>query len=123
MIQGAKVLVFHMERAKEKQIRLLCRRLNIEVVKVVARDYQQKLGSLAGIVGFAKEPVTDGVELDGEMMIFSGMDSAAMDRFLAEYRKNGIEPVSLKAVITPHNIFWTAEEVYRELEREHASLH
>ena len=120
---GAKVLVFHMERAKEKQIRLLCRRLNIEVVKVAARDYRQKLGSLAGIVGFAKETVTDGVELDGEMMIFSGMDSAAMDRFLAEYRKDGIEPVSLKAVITPHNIFWTAEEVYRELEREHASLH
>lgn len=62
-------------------------------------------------------------KFDGEMLIFSGMDSAAVDRFLAEYRKDGIEPVSLKAVITPHNIFWTAEKVYRELEREHGSLH
>lgn len=122
-MRGATILVFHMERAKEKQIRLLCRRLNIEVIKVTARDYQQKLGSLAGIVGFAKEAVEESDEFDGEMLIFSGMDSAAVDRFLAEYRKDGVEPVSLKAVITPHNIFWTAEKVYRELEREHGSLH
>ena len=31
-MRGATILVFHMERAKEKQIRLLCRRLNIEVI-------------------------------------------------------------------------------------------
>lgn len=121
-MQGAKVLVFHMERAKEKQLRQLCRRLHIDVVKISRRDYQQKIGSLAGIVGFVKEPVTDAEEFDEEMMIFSGMDSVAIDRFLSEYNKAGMETVSLKAVITPHNIFWTAQEVYRELEREHASM-
>ena len=38
---------------------------------------------------------------------------------MAEYKKSGVEPIALKAVITGNNIFWTAERTQKELLREH----
>ena len=52
-------------------------------------------------------------------MIFSGTDSTQLDTFLNDYKQTGAQPVPLKAVITPHNIFWTAEYLYKELLKEH----
>ena len=52
------------------------------------------------------------------MMVFSNM-ADMLDQFLSEYKKAGIPPIGLKAVITPHNIFWSAEDLYKELFKEH----
>ena len=49
----------------------------------------------------------------------SEMNSDQVDAFLAEYKKAGVEPIALKAVITGNNIFWTAERTQKELLREH----
>lgn len=61
----------------------------------------------------------DGPEFPAEMLIFSEMNSDQVDVFLAEYKKAGVEPIALKAVITGNNIFWTAERTQKELLREH----
>lgn len=61
----------------------------------------------------------DGPEFPAEMLIFSEMNSDQVDVFLAEYKKSGVEPIALKAVITGNNIFWTAERTQKELLREH----
>ena len=58
-------------------------------------------------------------EFPAEMLIFSEMNSDQVDVFLAEYKKSGVEPIALKAVITGNNIFWTAERTQKELLREH----
>ena len=52
-------------------------------------------------------------------MVFSGTDSTQMDAFLADYKQTGAASIPLKAIITPHNIFWTAEALYQELFKEH----
>ena len=57
--------------------------------------------------------------LSDEMMVFSGIDSELLDKFLSEYKKNGIEPINYKAVLTVNNIFWTPEELFTELKKEH----
>lgn len=49
----------------------------------------------------------------------SGIDSELLDKFLSEYKKNGIEPINYKAVLTVNNIFWTPEELFAELKKEH----
>ena len=54
-----------------------------------------------------------------DLLIFSEMNSDQVDVFLAEYKKSGVEPIALKAVITGNNIFWTAERTQKELLREH----
>ena len=66
-----------------------------------------------------KQKKYDGPEFPAEMLIFSEMNSDQVDAFLAEYKKAGVEPIALKAVITGNNIFWTAERTQKELLREH----
>lgn len=53
------------------------------------------------------------------LLVFSGINSSQMDIFLAEYKKAGIEPIGCKAVVTPDNVFWSADKLFREIFREH----
>jgi hypothetical protein len=53
------------------------------------------------------------------MLVFSGMNSGQLDDFLAAYKQTGQKPIDLKAVVTPGNIFWDADALFRELMREH----
>ncbi len=113
------ILLFQIEKEKEKEIGRICRRLQITVRKIVPKDYGQKLGYLAGITGFSREhaPYAGGA-FPAEMLVFSGMDSGQVDLFLKEYRESGTEPVGLKAVLTEHNVFWTPAQLFAELLKE-----
>ncbi|MDD7669048.1 MAG: DUF3783 domain-containing protein, partial [Agathobacter sp.] len=64
----------------------------------------------------------DGPDFATEMMVFSGMNPQQVDAFLAEYKATGGQPVALKAIVTPHNVFWTADALFRELMKEHFRL-
>lgn len=115
-----KILLFHVSTDKEQKIRQVCKSLGIFLQPVDKKDYSKKLGTLAGIKGFPKENVVyDGAELPAEMLVFSGMDSDQVDAFLAAYRKAGLTPIGCKAILTPDNVFWTAEALFRELLNEH----
>lgn len=118
------VLLFHVEKSKQKQIAELCRQLAFTPVIVPKRQYGESLGALARIDGISKtgKPY-EGEELSREMMVFSGIGSEALDLFLAKYREKGIEPVDLKAVLTPNNIFWDVLTLFEELEKEHQAFH
>lgn len=120
MANNATILLFHIDAGKEKQIRKLCQSMHISVTKVNTASYNQSLGYLAGIQGFSRNAGTyKGAEFPLEMLVFSGMDSHAVDSFLAAYKKASIPPIGLKAILTQHNIFWTAEELFKELFKEH----
>ncbi len=113
------ILLFGIYGEKLKQIKNLCRTLDILVFSIKRKQYEEKLGVLAGIVGMKKNnKVYMGQELPGEMMVFSGVDSDELDVFLERYKAAGIEPVGLKAVLTPVNVNWTPEELFRELVKE-----
>lgn len=120
MANTAHILLFHVAAGKLKQIEGICRSLQIRVSEIKPSSYSQKLGCLAGISGFHRENVSyAGADFPSEMMVFSGMDSTMLDRFLDEYKKASIPAIGLKAVLTPHNIFWSAEALYKELLKEH----
>ena len=122
MSNGAHVLLFRVEPIKAAQIESLCNNLGISTSKIGLADYSQKLAYLAGIPGFPREDIEyTGPEFPSEMMVFSNM-ADMLDRFLSEYKKAGIPPIDLKAVITPHNIFWSAEDLYKELSKEHQAF-
>lgn len=119
MANSSHILLFRVEPVKAAQIEALCKALGIRTSKVKLSDYSQKLAYLAGIPGFPRENIDyAGPELSSEMMVFSNM-ADMLDRFLSEYKKAGIPPIGLKAVITPHNIFWSAADLYEELCKEH----
>ncbi len=119
MANNARVLLFHVEAVKASRIESLCKKLGVGTSKIEPAQYAQKLGYLAGIPGFPKEEKSyAGPDFPLEMMVFSSM-SDRLDQFLSEYKKAAISPIGLKAVITPHNIFWSAEDLYKELFKEH----
>lgn len=114
------ILLFQIEKEKEKEIERICRTQQINVRRVVPKDYGQKIGHLAGIKGFARENAPyGGVAFPAEMLVFSGMDSEQVDLFLKEYRKGGKAPIGLKAILTEHNVFWTPQQLFAELLKEH----
>jgi hypothetical protein len=118
-----KILGFRIGKEKHAALEQVCATLGIELVDVERRDYAQKLGVLAGVKGFARErTVYGGAELPAEMLVFSGMNSDQLDEFLAAYKATGQKPVELKAVVTPGNIFWDADTLFRELMREHIAV-
>lgn len=114
------ILTFGLRKEKIKVVRSIAQKNRIQIKEISRKDYNQKLGALAGIQGFAKEKaIYNGPDFPLEMIVFSGIDSAQIDTFLADYKQTGAQPVPLKAIITPHNIFWTVEALFKELWKEH----
>ena len=117
------ILTFGLGKEKIKVVRSIAQKNRIQIKEISRKDYNQKLGALAGIQGFAKEKVIyNGPDFPLEMIVFSGIDSAQIDTFLAVYKQTGAQPVPLKAIITPQNIFWTVETLFKELWKEHLSF-
>ena len=117
------ILMFGLDKDKEKTVRTVCSRIGAVPVIVERRDYSQKLGTLAGVQGFSRDKtVYSGPNFPAEMLVFSGMNSTQVDVFLAEYKKTGVPVVGLKAIVTPHNVFWTAEALFKELLKEHLHM-
>lgn len=122
-MKNMKILLFRTAPEKEEKIRELCKKQGIQLSKVPRKDYGQKIGYLAGIKGFPREnKVYRGEEFPAEMLVFSGMDSEQLDAFLKAYRESGISPIGCKGILTPNNVFWTAEELFRELWKEHLTM-
>ncbi len=90
---------------------------------VFPSEYAQSLGILCGISGFSKKNRKPSAAPFAEpMLVFCGFDSQELDAFLAELKKGGLFTGSLKAIVTPHNVFWDSQMLYQELASERASL-
>ena len=119
-----KLLIFNMDESKVSLIRTLCENLHIRLIKIYRPQYGETVGALAGIPIFrlSNQPYR-GEDFTQEMMVMCGFSSEELDAFLKSYRDAGIPPVWLKATVTPHNMNWTAAQLYRELSEEHRQLH
>ena len=84
------ILTFGLGKEKIKVVRSIAQKNRIQIKEISRKDYNQKLGALAGIQGFAKEKVIyNGPDFPLEMIVFSGIDSAQIDSFLADYKQTG----------------------------------
>ena len=119
------VLYFIPEFHKEKKVTALCRRLGMMTRKMKPSDAAVSVGSLAGVSGIPARCEKAAVPEDfcmPELLIFCGLSEEQLDRFLAEYKKEGMEPIALKAVLTQYNGTWSLGALVRELQRERAEL-
>ncbi|MCU6752781.1 DUF3783 domain-containing protein [Bovifimicola ammoniilytica] len=120
------------ETSKEKQVVNLCRKLGLKTRKLKDSDAKITVGTLTGnskinaspdnqMLNTANQNVPMGYSLP-ELIVFSGLKDNKLDEFLAEYKKIGISPIGLKAVVTIHNVNWTMYELAEELVRERISI-
>ena len=108
-------VLFHTKNeSKRAQIFDLCRDLHFAARALAHTEAGRTVGALAGLSAEASpaEKVPAGYELP-EVLIFSG---------LAAYRQAAIEPIALKAVVTPHNAAWSVRALVEELQKERAAM-
>ena len=115
-----KILLFSVAVQKVEKIKVLCKTLGISVQQVEKSDYGQRFRSKTSIICLDGDGLRySGADFPAELLVFSGINSSQMDIFLAEYKKAGIEPIGCKAIVTPDNVFWSADKLFREIFREH----
>ncbi len=91
----------------------------IRALEVSPRDWNQPLGALLELPGFARRPteLPDGGPREEMLVMFAFRDRMLGD-LLQFFRDRGLPPVALKAMVTPTNIHWDGARLRTELSRE-----
>lgn len=109
----------------------LCGSLGIHYIRLMERDRYRTIKEITvnienGVMPLNGDFVIDNAQKAGaanqEILLFSNLTENKLDEFLSAYKTAGIEPVSLKAVVTPINEKWTIEELAEELMKERAAM-
>ena len=119
------VLLFNIKDKKRAQeLQMICMSLRIRVRLIKKEEYFQTVGVLAGMKEASEtDRIYEGEELADEMMVFAGVTGSHLDQILFMMRKKGMKGIDYKAVLTDTNSQWTVPELFKELEKEHATMH
>ncbi len=119
---GAVVMLYTGNIKKEKKIAAFLREKGLNIRYIKQGDINKPLNIILGNAGKSghlkmeeKSPLNYKLP---EIIIFSGLSQEELYKLLDEYKDSGLEPVELKAVITPVNITWSLYRLILELERE-----
>lgn len=101
--------------------------MSIGTKQLKPSDLNTQVGTLAGAKHIepldpAKEAKAPAIFCMPEIIIFSGIPDKKLDEFLFSYKKVGMTPTKLKAVITPQNASWSLYHLIRELSMERAQI-
>ena len=114
------VLCYNLGPEREARLRTLCLIQKLRLRPVAPEEYAEPIGALAGLLppagSLAAEPFSD------EMLVLCGFSEPALNAFLQGFRKAGLPPVALKAVLTPSNAVWDSRQLWLELRQEHAAM-
>lgn len=116
----ASILLFNLnDPEKQTAIRLTALRYGVPCFDIAPEQQGQTIEMLltgkSVLSAPCKNPFSD------EMMVMNGLASEAFHGMLDTLRREG-KSVRLKAVVTDHNITWTALRLYREISAEAAVM-
>ena len=115
------LLCYNLSGEKMQKIRLAAMRLKIRVRPVEKDEYAQTVAALCGL-----EEKTDaayvGAGFEDEMLVMANFPAGMMNAFLGLFRRMGIAPVALKAMLTPTNTAWNSEKLHAEIAGEHQAM-
>lgn len=115
------LLCYNLSGEKMQKIRLAAMRLKIRVRPVEKDEYAQTVAALCGL-----EEKTDaayvGAGFEDEMLVMANFPAGMMNAFLGLFRRMGIAPVALKAMLTPTNAAWDSEKLHAEIAGEHQAM-
>ena len=117
------VLVYNMEGGnKGRMVKLICMQMGIRIKTVDKSQYMKPIGELAGlkeITGQGQDESYEGEGFTDEMLIMCGLTGSRIDQLLDSFRRQKMERIALKAVLTEHNKTWNSIQLHDELCREH----
>lgn len=109
---------------KAEQLAELSEKLQIGFVPVSPMETGQQIGYLAGAGGFGKKKISLPElppKMEEEVLVFYGFSEERLDMVLGMLRGSGLT-ISLKAVVTAHNIGWSLAALGSELAVERAQI-
>lgn len=116
----ATILSFNIPENKAGKLKFVCMKCGVLLKAVDTADFTQPIGALCGladrIAGEAAAPFTD------EMLVFCHMPDAQVNRFLTTARQLRLPQIALKAILTPTNVSWTANQLHDELTAERSAV-
>ena len=120
-MKQAVLLYYNLNPEKAQKIRLAAMRLKIRVRPVAQAEYGQTLSALCGLEALT-DAAYDGAGFEDEMLVMANFPAGMMNTFLGLFRRMGITPVALKAMLTPTNAQWNSEKLHTEIASEHEAM-
>lgn len=114
------LLLYNLSGDQLTAIKRLCLKLRIRPQVVQPEAFGQSIGAVVGLC--PADETAEPERFDAKMLVMAGFTNALLDRFLAGYRREQIEPVPLKAVLTPSNQSWSGAALCRALQQEHMAI-
>ncbi len=118
----AQVLLCNFKGRRLKGALAAAAALSAETREVAVEEQVHTIGYLLGFDGFtpSSEPVGDGFKQ--ELVVMYGFDDGKLEAFLSLL--NAVKPSArpIKAMVTAHNMTWSALELYRELAAERLAI-
>lgn len=115
------LLTYNLTGEKAGKIFLAAMRFKIRVNPIKPEEYSQALAALCGMEPPDKAPYT-GQGFTDEMLVMANFPAGMATQFLNSFRRMGIAPVALKAVLTPVNSRWDSVTLHAELSKERAAI-
>ena len=115
------LLCYNLSGEKMQKIRLAAMRLRIRVRPVEEDEYAQTVAALCDLEEKADAAYV-GAGFEDEMLVMANFPAGMMNAFLGLFRRMGIAPVALKAMLTPTNAAWNSEKLHAEIAGEHQAM-
>ena len=115
------LLCYHLTGERAAQIRLLAMRYQIRFRPVSPAEYGEPIAALCGLEDKTGAPAPD-ADFPDEMLLLAFFPPALANAFLSAFRKSGVAPVALKAMLTETNSRWDSIALHAELSREADAL-
>ncbi|MBR2822885.1 MAG: DUF3783 domain-containing protein [Clostridia bacterium] len=118
----ASVLLFNFTDEKRSlAVKAQLFRLSIACRDVAPADQRHPLGFLLGLAEYGPGAPAARAPFADEMLVMHDLSQRQFHGLLDGMKQAGIQ-VPLKAVITPHNVGWTAERLHSEIRSEHEAM-
>jgi hypothetical protein len=115
------LLSYNLQGERANQIRLTAMRLTVRFRPVAPEEYGQPLAALCGMEPPAETPPPAEAFTD-EMLVLAHFSTDLLNRFLYAFRKDGVPPLALKAMLTETNMRWSSATLHAQLKEEHEAL-
>lgn len=115
------LLIYNIAGDKLRKIQTLAIRLGFRTRVVKPEEYALPLGQLAQLSGAETLAPGDGTPFEEEMLVLCNVSSQAFQAFLSGLRSQKT-PVTLKAVLTEHNLSWSSSRLHAAIRAEHEAM-
>ena len=116
------LLAYNLDGQRKLKLCFVCAQLKLPLRSVPRADYNQPLAALAGLRPRVAGAY-DGEGFSDEMLVMANFNSQQFHALLDALKRNGLQGIPLKAVLTPTNADWDSVRLRGELLREHEALH